>query len=149
MCAAQGMENIGIAQRLGIAPNTALKWRKRFFEEGLAGLEDRPRSGRPRSFPPQLVAQVKATACQLPSTRGSRSAASRRPRSPGRWCRPAWWRRSASPPWAAGWLKTPSAPGTTASGSSPATPASQRRRGWCWTSTRASSRGNPWGRPTT
>jgi transposase len=53
--AAEGMENKRISERLGVAPNTALKWRKRFFEEGLAGLEDRPRSGRPRSFSPSGV----------------------------------------------------------------------------------------------
>ena len=28
------------------------RWRKRFFEERLAGLEDRERAGRPRRFPP-------------------------------------------------------------------------------------------------
>jgi transposase-like protein len=52
LAAAQGEENKQIAERLGIAPNTASKWRKRFFQEGLAGLADRDRSGRPRAFPP-------------------------------------------------------------------------------------------------
>jgi hypothetical protein len=52
LAAAKGEENKQIAKRLGIAPNTALKWRKRFFQEGLAGLADRDRSGRPRAFPP-------------------------------------------------------------------------------------------------
>jgi hypothetical protein len=28
------------------------KWRKRFFEQRLAGLDDRERPGRPRVFPP-------------------------------------------------------------------------------------------------
>ena len=28
------------------------QWRKRFFEQGMAGLEDRPRRGRPPTFPP-------------------------------------------------------------------------------------------------
>jgi hypothetical protein len=28
------------------------KWRKRFFEERLAGLDERPRHGRPSVFPP-------------------------------------------------------------------------------------------------
>jgi predicted ArsR family transcriptional regulator len=51
LAAAQGAENKQIAERLGIAPNTALKWRKRFFQEGLAGLADRNRSGRPRLSP--------------------------------------------------------------------------------------------------
>jgi transposase len=52
LAAAQGEQNKQIAERLGIAPNTALKWRKRFFQEGLAGLADRDRPGRPRAFPP-------------------------------------------------------------------------------------------------
>jgi transposase-like protein len=30
LAAAQGEQNKQIAERLGIAPNTALKWRKRF-----------------------------------------------------------------------------------------------------------------------
>ena len=44
------------------------KWRKRFFEQRLAGLDDRDRPGRPRVFPPEVVVQVKALACELPST---------------------------------------------------------------------------------
>jgi hypothetical protein len=28
-------------------------WRKRFFEERLPGIEERPRSGRPRAFSPR------------------------------------------------------------------------------------------------
>jgi hypothetical protein len=36
----------------------------------MAGLEDRARSGRPRRFPPQEVAQVKAIACELPREAG-------------------------------------------------------------------------------
>ncbi len=52
LAAAQGEENKQIAERLGIAPNPASKWRKPFFQEGLAGLADRDRPGRPRTFPP-------------------------------------------------------------------------------------------------
>jgi len=47
---ADGEQNASIAQRLGVALNTASKWRKRFFEEGMEGLVDRKRPGRPRSF---------------------------------------------------------------------------------------------------
>ncbi len=38
--------------RLDITAQLVSKWRKRFFEEGLDGLKDRPRTGRPRAFPP-------------------------------------------------------------------------------------------------
>ncbi|HEY5344153.1 MAG TPA: helix-turn-helix domain-containing protein [Solirubrobacteraceae bacterium] len=41
-----------IARRLETAPRVVARWRKRFFEERLAGLEDRERAGRPRRFPP-------------------------------------------------------------------------------------------------
>jgi transposase len=69
LAAALGEQNTQIAGRLGIAPNTALKWRKRFFLEGLAGLADRGRPGRPLAFPPAVIAEVKAIACELPAMR--------------------------------------------------------------------------------
>jgi transposase len=52
LAAADGEENAGIAERLEVALNTVIKWRKRFFEEGIDGLGDRKRSGRPRTFSP-------------------------------------------------------------------------------------------------
>ena len=52
LAAADGEENAAIAVRLEVALNTVIKWRKRFFEEGMDGLVDRKRSGRPRTFPP-------------------------------------------------------------------------------------------------
>jgi transposase len=50
--AADGEDNARIAEHLGVALNTVIKWRKRFFEEGLDGLVERKRSGRPRAFSP-------------------------------------------------------------------------------------------------
>jgi putative transposase len=52
LAAADGEENVGIAERLEVALHTVIKWRKRFFEEGMDGLRDRKRPGRPRIFPP-------------------------------------------------------------------------------------------------
>jgi Winged helix-turn helix len=52
LAAADREENASIAGRLGVALNTVIKWRKRFFVEGMAGLVDRKRSGRPRTFSP-------------------------------------------------------------------------------------------------
>lgn len=52
LCAAEGLENKQIATRLGLPRQVVSKWRKRFFEERLAGLTDRPRRGRPASFSP-------------------------------------------------------------------------------------------------
>ncbi len=44
--------NLRIAQELGCDHDTVALWRGRFANEGLAGLQDAPRSGRPRSFSP-------------------------------------------------------------------------------------------------
>ena len=52
LAACDGEENLSIAKRLGVAPHTVITWRKRFFEEGMDGLVDRKRSGRPRTFSP-------------------------------------------------------------------------------------------------
>jgi len=52
LLAAQGLDNDVIASRLDLPRQVVSKWRKRFFQEGLAGLEDRPRGGRPPSFSP-------------------------------------------------------------------------------------------------
>jgi len=51
--AAQGLPNDEIAQRLDTPRQVVSKWRKRFFEEGLAGLEELPRQGRPGVFSPR------------------------------------------------------------------------------------------------
>ena len=50
--AAEGLGNAEIARRLDTAAEVVGRWRKRFFEDRLAGLEDRKRPGRPRRFPP-------------------------------------------------------------------------------------------------
>jgi len=51
--AAEGLPNDQIAERLDTRREVVSLWRKRFFEERLAGLEELPRPGRPRSFPPR------------------------------------------------------------------------------------------------
>ena len=70
LLAASGWTNRGIARKLGLAPNTAGKWRKRFYQEGVDGLRDRKRPGRPRAFPAAVTTATKAIACELPATRG-------------------------------------------------------------------------------
>lgn len=52
LLAAEGLENKEIAEQLGMTRPAVSKWRKRFHRERLAGLEDRPRGGRPDAFPP-------------------------------------------------------------------------------------------------
>ena len=51
--ATDGLENKEIAARLDTPREIVSKWRKRFFEQGFAGLEERPRRGRPAVFSPQ------------------------------------------------------------------------------------------------
>jgi DNA-directed RNA polymerase specialized sigma24 family protein len=51
--AAQGLRNDEIASRLDTPRQVVSKWRKRFFEQGVAGLEELPRQGRPGVFPPR------------------------------------------------------------------------------------------------
>jgi transposase len=53
LLAAAGHTDTEIARRLDCTDKTAAKWRRRFAEEGLAGLDERPRPGRPRSFSPR------------------------------------------------------------------------------------------------
>ena len=51
LLAARGLGNKEIGERLDVRRQIVSKWRKRFFEERLAGLRERPRRGRPRFFP--------------------------------------------------------------------------------------------------
>jgi transposase len=69
LMAESGLQNIVIAARLGVHVDVVSKWRKRFALEGICGLADRRRSGRPRVFAAAVVAQVKAMACQPPEDR--------------------------------------------------------------------------------
>jgi hypothetical protein len=41
-----------IAEQVGVDRNVVRRWVDRFRAQGLAGLADRPRPGRPRTFPP-------------------------------------------------------------------------------------------------
>lgn len=52
LLAATGMRNDEIGKRLDVPRQIVSKWRKRFFHERLDGLQDRPRSGKPRGFSP-------------------------------------------------------------------------------------------------
>jgi hypothetical protein len=53
LLAAEGVENDEIARRLETRREVVWQWRKRFYEKRVAGLEERPRPGRPRVFPPR------------------------------------------------------------------------------------------------
>ena len=52
LMAAEGLENGEIALRLEVRVDTVRKWRKRFFEQRLAGLDEAPGRGRKPAFSP-------------------------------------------------------------------------------------------------
>ncbi len=57
--AAEGWQDKQIAEELGITPQKAARWRKRFLEGGLPALEkDAPRSGGPRTITDRQIQQV-------------------------------------------------------------------------------------------
>jgi len=52
LLAALGVQNKDIAARLDTSAQIVSKWRKRFFERRLEGLQEAPRRGRPGRFSP-------------------------------------------------------------------------------------------------
>jgi putative transposase len=58
LMAAEHVQNIHIAERLGTTRETVGKWRQRFVEQGIEGLYDELRPGRPRSVEDERVAAL-------------------------------------------------------------------------------------------
>ena len=50
LAVADGAGTTGTAELVGVSRPTVIKWRDRFAEHGLAGLDDEPRSGRPKTI---------------------------------------------------------------------------------------------------
>jgi len=67
LLAAQGLSNDEIANRLDTPRKVVSIWRKRFFKERLLGFDERLVRDAPRLFPPELIVQIKALACEPPS----------------------------------------------------------------------------------
>lgn len=63
---AQGMTCPEVAEVLGDAPRTVVNWVQRFEIQGLAGLSEGERSGRPSRLHPKQLAQVEAALRQSP-----------------------------------------------------------------------------------
>ena len=66
-----GETNTSIARRMGLTGMTVGKWRKRYRELGLDGLHDELRSGRPRTYEDDTVAEVINRALQTKPADGS------------------------------------------------------------------------------
>jgi len=64
--AAEGATNREIARELGTTEVAVGRWRAKFARDGLAGLADRPRGGRPRSVDEDTVNRVIATTLERP-----------------------------------------------------------------------------------
>ena len=58
LACSNGEANKDIAERLGVSGMTVGKWRKRFLDQGITGLHDELRPGRPRSYKDAKVAEV-------------------------------------------------------------------------------------------
>lgn len=56
----QGKRNDLVARELGLEAATVARWRKRFAENGIEGLQNKPRAGRPPWLGPEFPAQVLA-----------------------------------------------------------------------------------------
>ena len=52
LLAAQGLDNKTIGLTLNVPRQVVSRWRQRFFDLRLLGLQDRARPGRPAGFPP-------------------------------------------------------------------------------------------------
>jgi transposase len=68
--AVQGATIPAIARRLGLDARTVRTWLSRFQEQGLAGLQDRARAGRPARYTPEEVGVVIATSLTAPQALG-------------------------------------------------------------------------------
>src|SRR6476660_10233312 len=61
LLAADGLTGPQIAERVGCTEPTVVKWRRRYAERGIAGLDDAPRPGGPVSvMTPEVINQVLA-----------------------------------------------------------------------------------------
>jgi transposase len=70
LAVADGQTAPAAAAALGQIARTGRRWVQRFNAAGLAGLEDRPRSGRPVTYGPAVVGEVLAAALTKPDTLG-------------------------------------------------------------------------------
>ena len=58
LLAADGVSHTEVAERVGVSRPTVIAWRQRYQRSGMAGLEDLPRSGRPRTIDHRAVVEA-------------------------------------------------------------------------------------------
>jgi transposase len=68
--AAEGLSNKDIAAKLGIPEVTVGKWRRSFVVDGIEGLRDAARTGRPRKHGGEVWQSIQVRACEQPESQG-------------------------------------------------------------------------------
>ncbi|RME59575.1 IS630 family transposase [Candidatus Parcubacteria bacterium] len=58
LLSAAGYSNKEIAQKIGRSPQIVCKWRQRYLQQGISGLHDQLRAGRPRSISDEKIAAL-------------------------------------------------------------------------------------------
>jgi transposase len=58
LAVADGKGTSGVASEVGVSRPTVIKWRDRFAEHGLAGLDDEPRPGRPKTVDDSAIVEA-------------------------------------------------------------------------------------------
>jgi transposase len=60
LAAGDGAGTGEIVQRVGVSKPTVIKWRKRYLAEGIGGLDDRAKSGRPKWIDDVAIVQPRS-----------------------------------------------------------------------------------------
>jgi transposase len=66
LLSSEGLRNYEVANLLGVSCNTVSKWRNRYREMGLQGLEDSPRIGTPPTYTEEDILEIVKAACATP-----------------------------------------------------------------------------------
>jgi transposase len=66
LLAAEGTGPLAIAAQIRASRESVMRWLARFRAAGIAGLAERPKSGRPRRYGAKLRAKIAAVACRPP-----------------------------------------------------------------------------------
>jgi transposase len=67
---ADGHECTSVAEKVGLSPRHVYKWGQRFLQQGVDGLEDKPRPGARPKFSPGVALHLVKMACEMPDLRG-------------------------------------------------------------------------------
>jgi len=75
LLSAEGMSMTAVSKKLDCSPRRVCAWKRRYFENGLAGLEERPRSGHPSTISPAIIEKVITGAVSGPQATSCRKMA--------------------------------------------------------------------------